>query len=136
MAVLYRQINGRWIRVFDGRLIGRLIGRLMADISVEASFDRQCRSVGCSAVEVGRVIKSFVDAVIASVADGNHPSSRTLRKRAFQKLYKLPNIDTPYGQLMTRLEVVGTRGIMKLLVLNTFTLFVHAARISRRFSTS
>ena len=83
------------------------------------------------AVEAGGAIKPFVDRVVASAVDG--PASRTLRKRAFTKLYMLPNTETPYGPLMIRFEVVGTRGTMKLAMLNTFTFFVHACHISRRF---
>ena len=51
---------------------------------------------------------------------GEYAASRTLRKRAYDRLHRCDEWDSPYGAVIENLPVVGSAGTLYVKAVNTF----------------
>ena len=66
-------------------------------------------------------------------SSGEVASKRTLRRRAFLRLHRCDELQSPYGALIVDLPVVDLAGTLHVNSPNTLAFFFHAARLSVRF---
>ena len=67
---------------------------------------------------------------------GENAASRTLRKRAYDRLHRCDEWDSPYGAVIEDLPVVGSAGTLYVKALNAFAFFIMLRGFHSSFSTT
>ena len=69
-------------------------------------------------------------------SQGENAASRTLRKRAYERLHRCDEWDSPYGAVIEDLPVVGSAGTIYVKALNAFAFFIMLRGFQASFSTT